>query len=131
MKTLIDQWRDASSFLNPCVYRTVDNMNPDTRRGLAVAQMKCADDFDAACALRPLKVEWCGVGEKQWDSWWILWNDGVSRVCGGLRFQPVNGQYGHISINDGTRMRPWSDILGAVPVSRAGFPRPVGWHVIE
>jgi hypothetical protein len=79
----------------------------------------CLDVFEQACEPRPPKPEWFGRGEKQWDSWWLIPKERTIFTDGGA------GKLARNCVN-----LDCSRIESVVPVTRSGFPAPVGWGVV-
>lgn len=88
------------------------------REVMARAYDTCAREYREACTPRPPQPEWFGDPEKEpgkWDAWWVRWADNVDGRI-------LTGQAWPIS-----KSAP----VECVPISRTGFPCPVGWHVVE
>lgn len=82
-------------------------------------------DLTDACTPRPPKAEWFGTGPGQWDAWWVE-GCGVLRrtvlIDGVIHGWDERGEF-RTPIMGGTSRR-------VLPVSREGYPAPVGWGVV-
>ena len=112
-KTLVERWVSVV-------------LSRDTSVSYSHGFKDALSDFTAACTPRPPQPEWLG----QWDSWWIQTRSGAEHITRDIR---VIDDYGFdfLIAPQHRRGYEWSDIAACLPVSRTGYPTPVGWGVVD
>lgn len=142
MKTLQETWLSVAQLNRECC-QPDDNVRA---MGCALGLERAVVDLASACTPRPPRPEWFGNGPAQWDSWWIHAHSGeyantsdVVQVRGGAYevsrdVDPYEDRDGWCITVDGytcTNNSLHIEDFVCLPVSREGFPSPVGWGVVE
>lgn len=92
----------------------------------AQAFAECMRDIESACAPRPPKPEWFGEAPGKWDCWMIRLTSNWFLIRGAKTIKQGRQIYDEMS-DDFFSM---DSIAECVPVTREGFPAPVGWSVV-
>lgn len=120
--SLVENWRKIAQ-LNLSATSPLDNNNA---RGFGMALASAAADLESACTPRPPKAEWFGEAPGKWDCWMIRLTSNWFLLRGAKTIKQGRQIYDEMS-DDFFSM---DSIAECVPVTREGFPTPVGWSVV-